>query len=217
MSLVPTSTETTLQVGRQSALHLLTLPPELRHHIYEYCAVNYTAEVSFYSPFRGYSLDPRRFLRAPPLLRTCRQLAREAGPVLSARVGLRFQQGAGSVLSVSACGPVAPSAIRRLHLDLDPSSCEPALRFLETFLLDDPTPTGISTVRVRWSKVGVPEKEMDAMGDACHFWRPAVAFLGRLKGLRVLELVGDYHADFVPCANEALGIEVVCFSPDFNS
>lgn len=228
-----------LQVAteHQPCVYLFILPAEIRNLIYEYCAINYTTEVTLYSPFRGYSLDYHQYqpptapLQIPALLQTCQKIAHEARPILYANVRLRFRQSGGSIMWVWACGaPVlVPSAVRNLHLELDASSCEPAISFLRDLFLrelrggrrEKDTTTTISfgeehlqSVRVCWSNNSIPRDALESSCNSpgytgpCHFWRPVVEFLACLKGLRMVEIVGDYDTNFIPCAEDLLGAAV---------
>jgi hypothetical protein len=149
---------------------------EIRIHVYKNSAYNYTTQVSFYRPMRGYYYDRRGFPGRPALLQTCRRISDEAGPVFYANAYFRFIQNCGSILKVSSCGPIVSSATRHLQLDLDASSCDPALSFSNSLLGQ---PNDVRSVQINWADSCIPMVRKSAFGT------PLLKFLARLRGLRV--------------------------------
>ncbi|KAI1288305.1 hypothetical protein F5Y03DRAFT_93794 [Xylaria venustula] len=184
----------------QALSPLMLLPPEIRILIYKYAAHNDTTETIFYGPTRGYFYDKRHFTAPLALLRTCQQISEEASPIFFANVHLRFIQNCGSILQVRSCGPIVPAAIRRLHLDLDVASCDPALYLLKGVI---GYPEGLRFVHIDWTDRHIPMMRNDA------FETPLVDFLRRLSGLEVLRLSGDYGRDFLQCAKKSLNKRVI--------
>ncbi|KAI1120066.1 hypothetical protein F5Y10DRAFT_290404 [Nemania abortiva] len=184
----------------QPSFHFMLLPFEIRIMIYKYAAYNYTTEVGFCGPTRGYIYDKQDFTAPLALLQTCRQISEEASPIFFADVDLCFFQDCGSVLVVRSCGPIVPSAIRRLRLDLDVASCDPALYLLQWVVGQ---PEGLRVVHISWTDRHIPTIRNDA------FDTPLIGFLQQLEGLEVLMLSGDYGNDFLQCAQRSLRAKVV--------
>ncbi len=93
-----------------------------------------------------------------------------------------------------------PSAIRRLRLDLDVASCDPALYLLGDLI---GTPDSLRFVHIDWTDRHIPTMRNDA------FETPLVDLLQRFYGLEVLVLSGDYGKDFFQCAEQSLQARVV--------
>ncbi|KAI0023943.1 hypothetical protein F4780DRAFT_776170 [Xylariomycetidae sp. FL0641] len=183
----------------------LDLPLEIRYQIYEYVAVNDTAETTQYSPFRGY-LPQWQQPATPAILRTCHRIRREATPVLRSQARFRFVQSAGSLMTVWSCGSLRAESLRSLGLQLDSSSCGPAVAFLRDALGCAPA---VHTVQVHWVDGAVRQEACDSMADPCGFWRPCLEYLREMKGLRTLMLTGSYTKEVVELLKGALPARVV--------
>ncbi|KAI0147052.1 hypothetical protein GGR57DRAFT_264650 [Xylariaceae sp. FL1272] len=180
--------------------HLISLPLEVRLLIYEYCAINYTSESVFFWPMRAYQHQPEDFPGQPALLLTCRQIFHEASPILHSTVHFNFQQNCGSIMKVRSCGPIVPSLVRSLHLDLDFSSCAPAISFLDS-LFDGSQ--SIKFLSVSWTDCHIPIIRNDA------YKTPLLRFVEGMEGLRVLTLTGEYGEDFLQSAKKLLQAEIL--------
>lgn len=94
---------------------------------------------------------------------------------------------------------MVPSAIRRLHLDLEVAACDPALRFLEGFIGQ---PRGLRFIHIHWTDRNIPTMQNNA------FETSLVKFLQRIAGLDVLVLSGSYRKDFFQYVEKSLHAEV---------
>ncbi|KAI1752887.1 hypothetical protein F4782DRAFT_498952 [Xylaria castorea] len=200
VSRAPVSSKASVVMSPTHPCLLFLLPAEIRNLIYRYASVNYTIDESFVSPFRGYSYNPRDFREPPPLLLTCRQIYREASPIIFSDVHFRFLQDCGSILIVRRCGPIVPAAIQSLRLDMDACSYEPAVQYLQRLLGQTGRPRRL---HLCWGPSQIPTMRNDA-------FQPALMdFLGSLKSLTTLILSGAYGDDFYKFTKKSLRARVI--------
>ncbi|KAI0437926.1 hypothetical protein F4803DRAFT_536841 [Xylaria telfairii] len=179
---------------------LLLLPAEIRNLIYQYARVNYITEESFFSPFRGYSYNPLDFPDPPPLLLTCRQIYKEAAPIIFSEVHFGFYQNCGSILIVRRCGPIIPAAVQSLGLCMDACSYEPAVQYLQKLLGQAARP---KRLHLFWGPSTIPTMRNDA------FQPILMDFLVSLQSLTTLVLSGNYGEDFYEFAKSCLDARVI--------
>ena len=220
--LTPTETPKPCNRTCPVASTFLTLPPEIRLQIYSLLLINgsdlvqegdeNTGQERFMLPTKigefivegpGYGIDPT-------ILQTCRQIYREANPVLYSQNVFVSDDPENVVRFFEQIGPVNLKLIRKLKIWV-PSEAKLSPWVGLLYLLSEGA-HGLRSIGICWganpyNAVGVPQQTWElgrGLGDNLLF----VNALGRIRGLEELVIGGFYAKNWLAYLEDRMGARV---------